>query len=128
CIDHPRGPQAAEGQGEECVPAGGGEERSWIRRAPLGGPGAPADRARGRSRPRTRQEIVCVRRRAGMLSPCPWARTPPMVTGTLSRPDEEIPMTPRPPVPPFTRESALQKVQAAEDAWNTCDPVTVSQA
>ena len=37
-------------------------------------------------------------------------------------------MTPRPPVPPFTHESALQKVQAAEDAWNTCDPVSVSQA
>lgn len=37
-------------------------------------------------------------------------------------------MTPRPPVPPFTRETALQKVQAAEDAWNTCDPEKVSQA
>lgn len=29
---------------------------------------------------------------------------------------------PRPPVPPFTRETALAKVQAAEDAWNTRDP------
>lgn len=37
-------------------------------------------------------------------------------------------MMPRPPVPPFTRETALQKVQAAEDAWNTCDPVKVAQA
>lgn len=35
---------------------------------------------------------------------------------------------PRHPVPPFTHETALQKVQAAEDAWNTCDPVTVAQA
>ena len=26
------------------------------------------------------------------------------------------------PVPPFTRETALQKVQMAEDAWNTKDP------
>src|SRR5690625_551980 len=51
-----------------------------------------------------------------------------MVGGTLHRLDEEIPMTPKSPVPPFTRESALQKVQAAEDAWNTCDPVTVSRA
>ncbi|CAM4260001.1 SnoaL-like domain protein [Mycobacterium basiliense] len=33
-----------------------------------------------------------------------------------------------PPLPPFTLESALQKVQAAEDAWNTCDPVRVSGA
>jgi uncharacterized protein len=28
----------------------------------------------------------------------------------------------RPPVPPFTKETAQQKVQAAEDAWNTRDP------
>ena len=32
------------------------------------------------------------------------------------------------PLPPFTRETALQKVQAAEDAWNSKDPVKVSQA
>src|SRR5881227_1837152 len=37
-------------------------------------------------------------------------------------------MTDRPPLPPFTRETALQKVQAAEDAWNTCDPERVAQA
>ncbi|MEV3859913.1 nuclear transport factor 2 family protein [Streptomyces sp. NPDC050095] len=34
----------------------------------------------------------------------------------------------RPPYPPFTRESALQKVQAAEDAWNSRDPERVSLA
>jgi nuclear transport factor 2 (NTF2) superfamily protein len=34
----------------------------------------------------------------------------------------------RPPAPPFTRESAIVKVRAAEDAWNTRDPVRVSQA
>ncbi|WP_219417278.1 nuclear transport factor 2 family protein [Pseudonocardia nigra] len=34
----------------------------------------------------------------------------------------------RPPVPPFTAETALQKVQAAEDAWNTKDPERVAQA
>ena len=34
----------------------------------------------------------------------------------------------RPPVPPFTRESAIQKVRAAEDAWNTCNPERVSLA
>lgn len=32
------------------------------------------------------------------------------------------------PVPPFTLETALQKVQAAEDAWNTKDPGKVSLA
>ena len=34
----------------------------------------------------------------------------------------------RPPVPPFDEESARQKVQAAEDAWNTRDPEKVSLA
>ena len=34
----------------------------------------------------------------------------------------------RPPLPPFTPETAVQKVQAAEDAWNTRDPERVSLA
>jgi nuclear transport factor 2 (NTF2) superfamily protein len=34
----------------------------------------------------------------------------------------------RPPLPPFDAESAAKKVQAAEDAWNTCDPVRVAGA
>ncbi len=34
----------------------------------------------------------------------------------------------RPPFPPFTQETAIQKVQAAEDAWNTRDPERVSLA
>jgi hypothetical protein len=34
----------------------------------------------------------------------------------------------RPPLPPFTEETALQKVLAAEAAWNTCDPERVSLA
>jgi uncharacterized protein len=33
-----------------------------------------------------------------------------------------------PPLPPFTEETARQKVQAAEDAWNTRDPHKVSLA
>jgi nuclear transport factor 2 (NTF2) superfamily protein len=37
-------------------------------------------------------------------------------------------VTDRPPLPPFTRETAAQKVQAAEDAWNTRDPERVSLA
>lgn len=37
-------------------------------------------------------------------------------------------MTDRPPLPPFSRESAAQKVQAAEDAWNTRDPERVALA
>jgi nuclear transport factor 2 (NTF2) superfamily protein len=34
----------------------------------------------------------------------------------------------RPPLPPFTRQSALQKVRAAEDGWNSRDPERVSLA
>ena len=37
-------------------------------------------------------------------------------------------MNPRPPLPPFDREAALQKVQTAEDAWNTRDPQRVALA
>lgn len=38
-------------------------------------------------------------------------------------------MTPTPPIkPPFTHESALRKVQMAEDAWNSRDPERVSLA
>jgi len=33
-----------------------------------------------------------------------------------------------PNVPPFTRESAIRKVRAAEDGWNTRDPQRVSLA
>ena len=36
-------------------------------------------------------------------------------------------MPARPPVPPFTVESATQKVRMAEDAWNTRDPDRVVQ-
>lgn len=32
------------------------------------------------------------------------------------------------PLPPFTPESALEKVQKAEDAWNSKDPIRVSEA
>ncbi|MFK4493280.1 nuclear transport factor 2 family protein [Dermacoccus sp. GAS27A] len=35
---------------------------------------------------------------------------------------------PRPPVPPFTAETAAAKVQAAEDAWNTREPERVAGA
>jgi len=34
----------------------------------------------------------------------------------------------RPPLPPFTRESAIRKVRLAEDAWNSRDPERVALA
>ncbi len=37
-------------------------------------------------------------------------------------------METKPPLPPFTLETAILKVQAAEDAWNTRDPERVALA
>jgi uncharacterized protein len=34
----------------------------------------------------------------------------------------------RPPVPPFTRETAIQKVRLAEDGWNSREPAKVALA
>jgi nuclear transport factor 2 (NTF2) superfamily protein len=34
----------------------------------------------------------------------------------------------RPPLPPFTEDTASQKVRAAEDVWNTRDPAAVALA
>lgn len=36
--------------------------------------------------------------------------------------------TQRPPLPPFTRESAIEKVRLAEDGWNSRDPAKVALA
>lgn len=36
-------------------------------------------------------------------------------------------MITRPPLPPFTRETADKKVRGAEDGWNSCDPERVAQ-
>jgi nuclear transport factor 2 (NTF2) superfamily protein len=41
---------------------------------------------------------------------------------------KEEPMSTRPPLPPFTPESAIEKVRRAEDAWNSRDPEKVSLA
>lgn len=37
-------------------------------------------------------------------------------------------MESRPPLPPFTAETAAQKVRAAEDGWNSRDPARVALA
>lgn len=37
-------------------------------------------------------------------------------------------MSPRPPLPPFTAETAAQKARIAEDAWNSRDPSRVALA
>jgi nuclear transport factor 2 (NTF2) superfamily protein len=37
-------------------------------------------------------------------------------------------MPARPPLPPFTRETAIQKLRLAEDGWNSRDPEKVALA
>ncbi len=49
-----------------------------------------------------------------------------MSTGTGAT-REDAPQ-PRPPLPPFTFETAVAKIRLAENAWNTCDPDGVSRA
>jgi nuclear transport factor 2 (NTF2) superfamily protein len=34
----------------------------------------------------------------------------------------------RPPLPPFTHDTATKKVRGAEDGWNSCNPERVSLA
>jgi uncharacterized protein len=46
----------------------------------------------------------------------------------MSSPQAVQTATQRPPLPPFTRETATQKVRMAEDAWNSRDPEKVSLA
>jgi uncharacterized protein len=56
---------------------------------------------------------------------CPESRT--NGKGSHVQPTDQDQQT-RPPVPPFTEETARQKVKAAQDAWNTRDPEKVSLA
>ena len=48
--------------------------------------------------------------------------------GTVKAASPATVSTQRPPLPPFTRETAIQKVRLAEDAWNSRDPERVSLA
>jgi nuclear transport factor 2 (NTF2) superfamily protein len=51
----------------------------------------------------------------------------PKEEGVDVQPTDERQET-RPPVPPFTEETARQKVKMAQDAWNTRDPEKVALA
>ena len=51
----------------------------------------------------------------------------PRLNGPAWQPKEPL-VNARPPLPPFTRETAIQKVRAAENAWNKQDPEAVSLA
>ncbi len=47
-------------------------------------------------------------------------------TNTLPTPQASSASINRPPLPPFTRETAIQKVRMAEDSWNSRDPEKVA--
>src|SRR5262249_22387274 len=48
--------------------------------------------------------------------------------GSPHRPIRTSKLMSRPPLPPFTKETAAQKARLAEDAWNTRDPARVALA
>src|SRR6266404_7273115 len=50
------------------------------------------------------------------------------VLSDLDEPQRRIEMTPLVLVPPFTPETAIQKVRLAEDGWNSRDPEKVALA
>src|SRR5260370_1852131 len=54
--------------------------------------------------------------------------TPPKGTVELRLYQPPRPPMSRPPLPPFTRETAAQKARMAEDAWNSRDPERVAPA
>jgi nuclear transport factor 2 (NTF2) superfamily protein len=47
---------------------------------------------------------------------------------TKSKNNFEVNNMNRPPFPPYTKETAIKKVRAAEDGWNTRNPAKVAQA
>jgi uncharacterized protein len=66
---------------------------------------------------------------AGLLG-APYTHKAQAQSGTLPTKEKQMAANPtdRPPLPPFTRETAMQKVRMAEDGWNTRDPQRVSLA
>ncbi len=63
----------------------------------------------------------------GHLLPTGFPSAPPYSVSTVTT-EQPSPLAPRPPVPPFDQASAMAKVQAAEDAWNSRDPKRVAAA
>ena len=49
-------------------------------------------------------------------------------TTDVLEPKTQTAILTRPPLPPFTRETAIQKVRLAEDGWNSRDPEKVALA
>src|SRR5699024_8586854 len=51
-----------------------------------------------------------------------------LVLSYVYSPALEVSLTTKPPAPPFTYQSAVQKIRGAEDAWNGQDPEKVALA
>src|SRR6056297_31464 len=88
----------------------------------------PRDRVRGDSDTRTGR---LARGRPGFRREP--ARRSPLRARSLHEPSVLRPLLrgpamQRPPIPPFSRQTALEKVQAAEDAWNSCNQDRVAMA
>ena len=66
---------------------------------------------------------------SGRAAAKPRRRWPPFFwhTGPAPSRAKDAPIETRPPLPPFTIETAAQKVRMAEDAWNSRDPGRVIQ-
>jgi hypothetical protein len=52
---------------------------------------------------------------------------PPLVFALKRHPERKSNMS-SPPLPPFTQESAIEKVPLAEDGWNSRDPAKLALA
>lgn len=67
-------------------------------------------------------------RRAINLPAVAWTTSLAPLLRPHRRPLTSMSSSPRPPVPPFTKETAIAKVRAAENAWNGCDASKVCLA
>src|SRR5262249_27103345 len=97
--------------------------RAFSRAPNRSSPWRPARRASCRSRRRPPAACNSSRSRGAMAGAW-WARASAWRRCRTRR----VTDAPRPPLPPFTAETAAQKARAAEDAWNSREPERVSLA
>jgi nuclear transport factor 2 (NTF2) superfamily protein/metal-dependent hydrolase (beta-lactamase superfamily II) len=109
------------GEVDRTAPAGARSTR-WRRPCPAPGSRAAAARPSGSPRRPPRSRTLSCPRTGGRQ---PSTRGTVLPFGTTEGMNT---MAQRPPVPPFTPETAAQKIRAAEDAWNSRDPERVALA
>ena len=80
--------------------------------------------------PRLREIHICLARdlTPRACSADVFARVLPRIRRSSLRRFADEDIMDRPPLPPFTLETAAQKARMAEDAWNTRDPARVALA